>query len=110
MLGDEAPRGEVFEDEPPIHLLVELEVKHMQRLAGIAEAGLLDAPVEEAILTAEEFIADEPAEEVERRRAVGLGFEEARLKAGGHVGAAEVPEGALEFEQLHEGLLPSAGR
>jgi hypothetical protein len=108
VLGDEPP-GRELEDEPAIHLLVELEVKRIDCLAGIAKAGLLDPPVEETILSPEEFIADEPGEEVERRQALGLRLQQARLEAGGHAGAAEVAEGALKFEQVHEGA-PSVSR
>src|SRR6266511_445779 len=39
VLGDEAAGGEL-EDEAPIHLLVELEVKGVERLAPVAKVGL----------------------------------------------------------------------
>ena len=52
-LRDEAAGGEL-EDEPAVQLPVEVEIEGVERLAHIAEAGLLDAPVEEPILPPEE--------------------------------------------------------
>jgi len=33
-----------------------------------------------------------------------LGFEQPRLQAGGHAGAAELTEGALQFDEVHVGI------
>jgi hypothetical protein len=60
VLRDPAPGGQL-EHEGPVHLLVELEVEGLQALADVAEAGLLHAAFEEAVLAADEFILDEPA-------------------------------------------------
>jgi hypothetical protein len=42
VLGDEAAGGE-FEDEAAVELLVEVEIEGVERLADVAEAGLLEA-------------------------------------------------------------------
>ena len=49
VLADEAAGGEL-EDEAAVHLLVEVEVEGIERLAAVAEARLLHAPVEQAVL------------------------------------------------------------
>ena len=64
MLRDKAAGGEL-EDEAAIHLLVEVEVKGVERLAHVAEGGLLDAPVEEPILAPKQLVAHERGEEVD---------------------------------------------
>ena len=53
--GDEAAGGEL-EDEPAIHLLVEVEVEGVEGLAAVTEAGLRDAAGEEPILAAQELV------------------------------------------------------
>jgi len=103
VLRDEAAGGE-FEDEPAIHLLVELEVEGVERLADVPKAGLLEAAVEEPILTPEQLVADERGQEVDRGQRLGLRLEQARLEAGGHARAAELAEGALQFDEIHVGI------
>ncbi len=102
VLGDEAAGGEL-EDEAAVHLLVEVEVEGVEGLAAVAEAGLLDAAGEQAVLAAEELVADERGEEVDGRQLGGLGFEQAGLEAGGHARAAELAQGALQFDEVHAG-------
>jgi hypothetical protein len=101
VLGDPARGGEL-EDEGAVHLLVEVEVEGIETLVQVAEAGLLHAPLEEAILAAEEFLLDEAREEVERDELLGLRLEEPRLEARGHAGAAELAQGALQFDHVHD--------
>ena len=76
---DEAAGGEL-EDERAVDLLVEVEVEGVERLVRVAEAGLLDAPREQAILPARQLVADERGEEVDRRQSLGLRLEEPRLE------------------------------
>jgi hypothetical protein len=76
MLGNPARGGEL-EDEGAVHLLVELEVEAVQALADVAEAGLLEATIEQAILAADEFVLDEAGEETDGGQLLGLSFEEA---------------------------------
>ncbi len=97
------PGGE-FEDEPAIHLLVELEVEGVERLADVPKAGLLEAAVEEPILPPEQLVADERGQEVDRGQLLGLRLEQSRLQAGGHARAAELAEGALQFDEVHVGI------
>src|SRR5882672_5548824 len=99
MLGNEVTGGE-FEDEAAVQLLVEVEIKGVQSLVRIAEAGLLDAAGEQPVLAAEELVPDEGGEEVDRRQLGGLGLEQAGLESGGHAGAAELAEGALQFDEV----------
>jgi hypothetical protein len=101
VLGDPAGGGEL-EDERPIHLLVEVEVERVEPLADVAEAGELDPAFEEAVLAAEQFVRHEPGEEIDRGQLLGLRFEQAGFEAGGDAGAAELAQGALEFEDVQE--------
>src|SRR3990170_1756714 len=103
MLRDEAPGGQL-EDEPAVHLGVEVEIEGVEGLAPIAEAGLLDPAGEEPVLASEELVLDERGEEVDGGEFRSLGFEEARLEAGGHAGAGEVGEGALQLGEVHVGI------
>ena len=102
VLGGPAGGGQL-EDEGAVHLLVEVEVKGIEALGGVAEARLLQAPFEEPILPAEQLVADERREEVDRGQRLGLGLEEPRFQAGGHTRAAELPQGALQFDEVHVG-------
>ena len=85
-----------------MHLFVEVEIEGVQPLVRVAEAGLLDAAGEQSVLAAEELVADQRGEEVDGRQRGRLGFEQAGLEAGGHAGAAELAEGALQFDEVHE--------
>jgi hypothetical protein len=89
MLRDPAGGGEV-EDEGAVHLLVEVKVEGVQALADVAKAGLLEAAGEEAILAPDEFILDEPGDEIDGGKLFGLGLEQAGLEPGGHARAAEL--------------------
>src|SRR5438132_8886940 len=89
VLGDEAAGGE-FEDEAAIELPIEVEIEGVEGLADVAKAGLFEAALEEPILPAEQFVADERREEVDRGQRLRVGLEEPRLQAGGHPGAAEL--------------------
>ena len=106
VLRDKAAGGEL-EDEAAIHLLVEVEVKGVERLARVAEGGLLEAPVEEPILAPEQLVAHERGEEVDGSQRVGLGLEQPRLEARRHAGEPELAERALQFDEVHLGISSS---
>jgi hypothetical protein len=103
MLGDKVA-GREFEDEAAVELLIEVEIEGVQPLVRVAEARLLNAAGEQPVLAAEELVADEGGEEVDGRQLGGLGFEQAGLEGGGHTGAAELAKGALQFDEVHEGI------
>src|SRR5574341_1909968 len=103
MLGDEVAGGEL-EDKAAVHLLVEVEIEGVQPLVRVAEARLLDAAGEQPVLAPEELVADEGGEEVDRRQLGGLSLEQAGLERGGHARAAELAEGALQFDEVHDGI------
>ena len=107
--GDEAAGGEL-EDAGAIHLLVEVEVEGVEGLAGVAEAGVGPAALEEAVLTADEFVGDERGDEIERRQPLGLGLAEAGFERRGHAGEAELADGAVEFGERHSGTSGSGWR
>jgi hypothetical protein len=94
VLGHEAAGGEL-EHEAAGHLLVEVKVEGVEGLPTVAEAGLRDAAVEEPVLAAQELVLDKRGEEIDGGQRDGLGLQQPRLEAGGHAGAAELPEGAL---------------
>jgi hypothetical protein len=106
VLGDKAA-GSELEHESAIHLLVEIEVEGVEGLAAVSEAGLRDATVEEPILAAQELVLDERGEEVDGGLLLGLRLKQSSFEAGGHAGAAEVAEGALQFDEVHEGISSS---
>src|SRR5262249_9421466 len=101
-LRDEAAGGEL-EDEGAVHLLVEVEIEGVEGLARVAEAGLLKPALEEPVLTLEQLVLDQGRQEVDRGQLLRLGLEEAAFEAGGHPGAAELAEGALQFDEHHVG-------
>ena len=77
-----------------IHLLVKREVKAVERAIGVPEACLLVPP--------DQLVADEGREEVERGEPLGLGVPEPGLQDIGHAGEAELAEGAVEFDEIHD--------
>jgi hypothetical protein len=99
-LGDEAAGGEL-EDEGPVHLLVEVELEGVEGLAGVAEARVLDPAFQQPVLAREEFVLNEGREEVDRRQRLGLGLAEPAFEPGRHARAAELAEGALQFDERH---------
>jgi len=60
-LRDEAA-GRELEDEGAVHLLVEVELEGVERLADIAEAGLLEPALQEPVLTLQQLVLDEGRE------------------------------------------------
>jgi hypothetical protein len=68
-----------------------------------AEARVLEPALEESVLALEQLVLDEGGEEVDRGEFLGLSLEETAFEAGGHAGAAELAEGALQFDERHVG-------
>ena len=101
-LRDEAGGGEVV-DQRAIHLLVEVEIEAVERAVGIAEARLLVPAGEEPVLAPQELVGDERGDEIERRQLFGLGLAQAGFEDVGHAGEAELPERAIEFDEIHVG-------
>ena len=58
VLRDEAS-GRELEDELAIHLLVEVEVEDVERLAVVAKRGVLDAATEQPILALNQLVLDD---------------------------------------------------
>ncbi len=54
---EETPRGEL-EDQGAVGLRVELEVEAIEGLVRIAEAGLLDAPGQQSVLSSLKLVLD----------------------------------------------------
>ena len=101
VLGGPAGGGQLV-DEGAVHLLVEVEVKGIEPLGGVAEARLLQAPFEEPILPADELVLDEAREEIDGGQLLGLRLEQADLQPGRDARAAELAQGALQFDDVHE--------
>ena len=101
-LADEAGGGQ-FVDERTIHLLVEIEIKAVERAIGIAEARLLVAAVKEPVLAALEFVTDERGDEIEGRQLLRLRLPQPGFEDVGHAGEAEFPERVIEFDEIHTG-------
>ena len=87
-----------------IELPVEVEIEGVEGFADVAEAGLFEAAVEQPVLAAEQLVPDERGEEVDRGELLRLRLEQPRLQAGGHAGAAELAQGALQFDEVHVGI------
>jgi hypothetical protein len=98
---DEARRGQL-EDEGAVELLVEGEIKAIERAVGVAEARLGVAAGKEPVLAALQLVTHERGHEVEWGEALGLGLVQPRLEDGGHAGEAEFAEGGVDFDEVHE--------
>ena len=80
-------------DEGAIHLFVEVQVNGVERAIGLAEARLLEPSCDEAVLSADECIADQGRHQVDGGLLLGLGLAQARLEALLH----EYPVGVGRF-------------
>ena len=99
-LGDEARGGELV-DERAIHLLVEIEIKIVERAIGIAKARQLVPALEQPVLSAVQFVGHERGHEVDGRHLLGLGLAQAGFEDGGHAREPQLPEGPIEFDEIH---------
>ena len=100
-LGDEAGGGEL-EDEGAVDLPVEGEVEAVEGAVGVAESGLLVAPGEQPVLAPEELVGDEGGDEVDGGHLLDLGLLQARVEDISHAGEAELAEGLVEFDEIHD--------
>ena len=99
-LGDEARGGELV-DEGAVHLVVEVEVEVVEGRSVVAERGLLDAALEEAVLTAQQLVGDERRQQVDGSHLLGLGLPEPGFQDVGHAGEAQLAQGVIEFDEVH---------
>ena len=101
---DEAGGGEVV-DQRAIHLLVEIEIKAVERAVGIAKARLLVPAREQPVLPALQFVARRASETRSSGASrLGLRLAEARFEDGGHAGESEFAERVIEFDEIHVGV------
>src|SRR5262249_12074568 len=98
------------EDEASIHLLVEVEIGVVERLADVAKNRLLDATGEQAVLAPYELVCDERREKIDRHHFLRLRLQEARLERVGHSRQAQMPQCAAEFDLIHFVSPPSVMR
>jgi hypothetical protein len=99
-LGDEAGGGKLVDDRA-IHLLVEIEIKGVERAFRVTEARELVPPLEQAVLSSTEFVGHERRHEIEGRRLLGLRLAEPRFQNGGHAREPQLPKRPIEFHQIH---------
>ena len=91
---DEGAGGEI-EDQAAIHLGVEGEVEVVERLVGVAEAGLLAAAFQQAVGAAGEFVGDQSREQIDGSHRFGLRLPQAGFQHGGHAAQPELAQRAL---------------
>ena len=84
--------GGQIEDQAAIHLRVEIEVEVVERLVGIAEAGLFAPPFQEPVRAPRQLVGDERGEQVDRRHGFGLRLPQTRLQHGGHATETELAQ------------------
>jgi hypothetical protein len=96
VLRDPAAGGEL-EDDGAVHLLVEVE--GIEPLAGVAKAGELHATLEQAVLTSEELVLDQPG--APALYPVHRGDSDASANARGHFGPT------TNFRAMEEPMLGS---
>jgi len=101
-LAHEAGGGELV-DESAVHLLVEVEVEAVERAVGVAEAGLLGAPLEETVLAPLQFVTHEHRDGVEGCHLLRLRLAQPCLEHVGHSRQTQVPQGTVEFDEVHAG-------
>src|SRR5437899_8679273 len=82
--------------------LLKSKSKVSSRLAASRKARLLQVPFEEPILPADELVLDEAREEIDGGQLLGLRLEQADLQPGRDARAAELAQGALQFDDVHE--------
>jgi hypothetical protein len=101
-LRDEGRDGE-FVDQRLRDLPVDAKVKAIERALGITKAGLLEPAREEPILAAQQFVAHERREQIDRGLAFLLRLAQSRLEYIGHAGEAQLAQRGIEFGQRDVG-------
>ncbi len=101
--------GRELEDELTIHLLVEVEIEAIEAFAAVAKARLFDAAAEQAILSTEQFVADQRRQEVEVRQSLGGSALHSDFQHVGHAREAQLAQRAINFDEVH-GVSPSVMR
>ena len=61
------------------------------------------APGEQPVLAPLELVAEERCDQVDRCHLLGLGLLQARIEDVGHAGEAQLAEGLIEFDEIHDG-------
>jgi hypothetical protein len=83
------------------HLLVEIEIKGVEGALRVSEAREFVPALQQTILSPAEFVGDEDGDEIDRRHLLGLRLPQSRVEDGGHPGEPQLPEGAIEFDEIH---------
>jgi hypothetical protein len=76
----------------------------MMSSGTLVTCGQLHPPFQKPVLAADELMLDEVGEEIGGRKLLGLRVDEAGLEAVRDAGAAELAEGALQFDDVQEGV------
>ena len=97
---DEARRGQIV-DECPIHLLVEIEIKALERPVGIAETGQLVPARQEPVFPSLELVGHERGDQIQWGQPLGLGMPESGFEDIGHAGEPEFSQRAVYFDEIH---------
>src|SRR2546428_12290237 len=99
---DEAAGGQLV-DQRPVHLLIEIEIKRIERAIGIAKARQFMATLEQAVLSPQQLVGDEHRHEIDGRDLLRLRLAESGFQDGRHAGQAELAERAIELDEDHCG-------
>lgn len=99
-LTDKARGGQLV-DERTIHLLVEIEIKVVERAARVAERGQLGAAGKQPVLPPQQLVGDERRDEVDGRQLVGLRLAQPRFQDIRHSREAELAQSVVEFDGVH---------
>lgn len=95
-------RAEIV-DQRAVHLLIEIEIKGVERAVGIAKARLLKPPGDQPILPTQELVTDQGGDEIDRRLLLRLRLKQADLQDIGHAREPEFAERVIEFDEIHVG-------
>ena len=91
---DESAGGQI-EHQTAVHLRIESEIEVVQRLVGVAKAGLLSAALQQAIRAPGEFIRDQTRNQIDGHHGFGLRLLQACFKHTRHAAQTELPQSTL---------------